>query len=365
MLGSPVSFGPFEANLESNHEILSQGGNSIEAYVPNEIKFSESPLGIYQAKESTRAIIDNTDASQQPQQPQQPHPVHDNMGTPFPCEEQKNFMQMPHSFQSLQQSQPNLQSNDMQFDLQTSQHQKPHCQYNTNAVNSQLLDQQKNQFMKSQEGSQLQEVMPLVQQNQICQQPFQQPMPYASSHMQSFDHKVYSNNCNNSHDMKIQNIPEIFNYAPAHSYMPPIPQIHPMQQMSYQRHQSYLQQLMCQHHMMQPSWQNPSFIQTQTNHQIMPLQPSTRYNQMQYNQMQYNQTQYNQPMNPYREMLPLHSTGMDMPQFVPHHQIQHSQMPQVMQTTMMNDKQPLVHQMDMYDMCQYQNPHHHMNWKAC
>ncbi|GBB93160.1 hypothetical protein RclHR1_02120012 [Rhizophagus clarus] len=359
LLGSPVSFGPFEANLETNNEISSQGGDSIEAYVPNEIKSSESPLGIYQAKEST--IVDNTDASQQPQQSQQSQPVHDNMGTPFPYEEQNNFMQIQHSFQSLQQSQPNLQSNDMQFDLQTSQHQflnKPHCLYNTNMVNPQLLDQQKIQFMKSQEGLQMQEGMPIVQQNQACQQQFQQPMPYASSHVQPFDHKLYSNNCDNSHDMKIQNMPETFNYVSAQSYMSPIPQ---MQQMSYQRHQSCMQQMMCQHHM-QPSWQNPSFIQAQTNHQITPLQPSTRYNQMQYNPMQYNQMQYNQPMNSYREMLPLYGTGIGMSQFMPPHQIQYGQMPQVMQTPMVNDKQP---KMDMYDMCQYQNPHHHMNWKAC
>ncbi|GBC20663.1 uncharacterized protein OCT59_023680 [Rhizophagus irregularis] len=368
LLGSPISFGPFEANLEAQHEILSQGRD----YVPSEIKSSESPLGIYQAKESTtRAAVDNIDASQQskqpqrPQQPQQPQPVHD---IPFPCEEQNNYMPMQHSSQSLQQSQLNSQSNYIQFDLQTSQHQsqnKPHCQYNTNMINSQCLNQQKNQLMNSQEGSQVQEVMPLSQQNQICQQPFQQPMPYASSHMQPFDHKLYPNNCNSSHDMKIQNMPEISNCPPTQPYMPPsTSQIHQMQQISCQPHQ---QQMMFQHHMMQPSWQIPSFIPTQTNHQIMPLQPSTRYNQMQYNQMQYNQMQYSQPMNSYREMLPLHSTGIGMPQFMSSHQMQHDQMPQVMQPLMMNDKQPSVYQMDMYDMRQRQNPilqHHQMNWRT-
>ncbi|RGB40148.1 hypothetical protein C1646_664041 [Rhizophagus diaphanus] len=323
LLGSPISFGPFEANLEAQHETLSQGRD----YVPSEIKSSKSPLGIYQAKESTtRAAVDNIDASQQPQrpqQPQQPQPVHD---IPFPCEEQNNYMPMQHSSQSLQQSQLNSQSNDIQFDLQTQHHQnKPHCQYNTNMINSQCLNQQKNQLMNSQEGLQVQEVMPLSQQNQICQQPFQQPMPYASSHVQPFDHKLYPNNCNSSHDMKIQ-MPEISNCPPAQPYMPPpTSQIHQMQQMSYQHHQ---QQMMSQHHMMQPTWQIPSFIPTQTNHQIMPLQPSTRYNQMQYNQMQYNQMQYSQPMNSYREMLPLHSTGIGMPQFMSSHQMQHDQMPQ-------------------------------------
>ncbi|CAG8546096.1 22468_t:CDS:2 [Rhizophagus irregularis] len=319
LLGSPISFGPFEANLEAQHEILSQGRD----YVPSEIKSSESPLGIYQAKESTTRAA---------------------------------------------QSQLNSQSNYIQFDLQTSQHQsqnKPHCQYNTNMINSQCLNQQKNQLMNSQEGSQVQEVMPLSQQNQICQQPFQQPMPYASSHMQPFDHKLYPNNCNSSHDMKIQNMPEISNCPPTQPYMPPsTSQIHQMQQISCQPHQ---QQMMFQHHMMQPSWQIPSFIPTQTNHQIMPLQPSTRYNQMQYNQMQYNQMQYSQPMNSYREMLPLHSTGIGMPQFMSSHQMQHDQMPQVMQPLMMNDKQPSVYQMDMYDMRQRQNPilqHHQMNWRT-
>jgi hypothetical protein len=368
LLGSPISFGPFEANLETHDEILPQGRDSIEAYVPNEIKSSESPLGIYQAKESTtRTMIDNIDASQQPQQPQQPQPVYDNTGIPFPCEEQNNFMQMQHSSQSIQQSQLNSQFNDTQFDLKTSQQQsqnKPNCQYNL--TNSQLLNQQKNQFMMSQEGSQVQEVMPLVQQNQICQQQFQQSMPYSSSHVQQ-------NNYNSSHDMKIQNMTEIFNCPSAQPYIPP-----PTQQMSYQCHQSYPQQMTCPHHMMQPSWQNPSLIPTQTNHQIMPLQPSTRYNQMQYNQMQYNQTQcnqmqcnrmqYNQPMNSYREMLPFHSTGIVMPQFMPSHQMQHDQMPQVSQTPMINDRQPSVCQMGMYDMRQVQNPilqHHQMNWRAC
>lgn len=377
LLGSPISFGPFEANLETQHEIISQGRDSVEADVPSEIKSSESPLGIYQAKEpTTRAAVDNIDASQrpqqtqQPQQPQQPQLVHDNMCIPLPCGEQNNFMPMQHSSQSLQQSQLNSQSNDIQFDLQTSQQNKPHCQYNTKVMNSQCLNQQKNQFMNSQEGSQVQEVMPLVQQNQICQQPFQQPMPYASSHVQPFDHKLYTNNCNSSHDMKIQNMPEISNCPPVQPYMPPpTSQIHQMQQMPYQLHQ---QQMMFQHHMMQPSWQIPSFIPTQTNHRIMPLQPSTRYNQMQYNQMQYNQMQYNQmqysqPMNSYREMLPLHNTGIGMPQFMPSHQMQHDQMPQVMQPPMVNDKQPSVYQMDMYDMCQRQNPilqHHQMNWRT-
>ncbi|RIA92701.1 hypothetical protein C1645_820286 [Glomus cerebriforme] len=345
LLGSPISFGPFEANIETNYEISSQSDsmNIEEACIPKEIIASESPLNMKEEATSS-TIANNMNTSQRPQQPQQlqqSQPVeefsglpHNNMSASFLCEEQNNLVPMQQPYQSLQHSQQNPQSNDAQVDLQTSQRQfqnNPYYHYNMKIINSQVNQPQQNQFIKTQKESQMQEGISQVQQNQNFQQ--QQPMypmvPPASSHMQQsipFDHKLYPINCH-----------------PAQPYMPQMQQIYPstppqpmIPQMSY--NQLHLQQMMCQMQPPHQMWQTPSFMPTQTNHQMMPLQLSTRHNQM----------QYNQQMRCCHEMSPFNNTMMGVP---PPYQMQYDQM-----SPMMNDKQFFYRQqqMDMYQ--QYHHP---------